>query len=65
MRIVTTRSPRDALLRHRFRQWEIRKAFEGPGVAPVTADWLLFDWDTDKDVDLADFAIIQNHFTGL
>ena len=38
--------------------------FDGPGIRPEQDDWHIFDWDTDTDVDLADFAFVQNGFTG-
>jgi hypothetical protein len=36
----------------------------GPGVQPVVRFWYLFDMDGDGDVDLMDFALFQNAFTG-
>lgn len=36
----------------------------GPFVDPTIAGWHLFDLDPDYDVDLRDFAVWQNAFTG-
>ena len=37
---------------------------KGPYVDPTIAGWHLFDLDPDYDVDLRDFAVWQNAFTG-
>jgi alpha-tubulin suppressor-like RCC1 family protein len=36
----------------------------GPGVEPTVRFWYLFDMDSDRDVDLQDFALFANAFTG-
>lgn len=36
----------------------------GPFVEPTVRFWFLFDMDNDRDVDLSDFALFANAFTG-
>jgi hypothetical protein len=36
----------------------------GPSLDPTIASWHLFDLDPDYDVDLRDFAVFEDGFTG-
>lgn len=42
----------------------INSGDSGPGLMPTFRAWYLFDLDDDHDVDLSDFAMFVNMFTG-
>ena len=45
-----------------LREFVVR--FAGPGFEPDVDGWRIFDLDSDHDVDLWDFGVVQNGFTG-